>query len=214
MTGNVLVISPHPDDEAIGCGGTIASHVERGDAVDVLYLTSGEQGGHGAEPAEAAAAREAESRAAAAILGVRGQRYWRQPDSGLRGTRELARRLHTLIDELAPTCIYTPSANDDHRDHRAATRLVAKVLRERGTADRVEAFMYEVWTPLPVIDDIVDVTAHMGIKIEAIRAYASQCRVLRFDDAAEGLARYRGEMFLWPKDIARATYAEVFRRLR
>jgi len=42
----VLVLSPHPDDESIGCGGTLNKHVESGDDIFVLFLTSGEKGGH------------------------------------------------------------------------------------------------------------------------------------------------------------------------
>ena len=45
----IMVISPHPDDESIGCGGTISKHVAEGDVVQVELLTSGEKGGHGLE---------------------------------------------------------------------------------------------------------------------------------------------------------------------
>ena len=40
----VMVISPHPDDESIGCGGTICRHVAAGEPVHVELLTSGEKG--------------------------------------------------------------------------------------------------------------------------------------------------------------------------
>ena len=42
MKERVLVIAPHPDDEIIGCGGTMAQHVEKGDRIFVIYVTSGE----------------------------------------------------------------------------------------------------------------------------------------------------------------------------
>jgi LmbE family N-acetylglucosaminyl deacetylase len=70
--------------------------------------------------------------------------------------------------------------------------------------------MFEVWTPLQEMDQIVDITPYVKIKREAIRAYKSQCDVMRFDEAALALNRYRGEMHSWPG----GDYAEIFRRLR
>jgi LmbE family N-acetylglucosaminyl deacetylase len=69
--------------------------------------------------------------------------------------------------------------------------------------------MYEVWTPTARLDHIEDVTAHMPVKLRAIRAYRSQCAVVDFVEAMRGLARYRGEMHCWPE----GEYAEVFTRL-
>jgi LmbE family N-acetylglucosaminyl deacetylase len=66
--------------------------------------------------------------------------------------------------------------------------------------------MFEVWTPLQRIDRVVDISLHMETKLAAIRAHASQCAVMRFDEAFEALARYRGEMHSWPG----GDYAEIF----
>jgi LmbE family N-acetylglucosaminyl deacetylase len=70
--------------------------------------------------------------------------------------------------------------------------------------------MYEVWTPLQRIDEIVDISPYVKTKRAAIRAYKCQCDVLAFDEAILGLNRYRGEMHSWPG----GDYAEIFCRLR
>ena len=67
---HILVISPHPDDESIGCGGTICTHAAAGDKVELIVLTSGEKGGHGSSEDETIIIREEEAAAAAAILGI------------------------------------------------------------------------------------------------------------------------------------------------
>ena len=59
---NILVLSPHPDDESIGCGGTIANHTAAGDQVTVIFLTSGEKGCEGKPPDETCNIREQEDR--------------------------------------------------------------------------------------------------------------------------------------------------------
>ena len=57
----ILVLAPHPDDESIGCGGTLCRHVQQGDEVHVVFLTSGEKGGHGRSEAATIQVREAEA---------------------------------------------------------------------------------------------------------------------------------------------------------
>ena len=68
----MIVIAPHPDDEVIGCGGTIRRHVRGGDPVSVIYLTRGEnsRGYPWLSPAEKQAKRVVEARASCAVLGV------------------------------------------------------------------------------------------------------------------------------------------------
>jgi LmbE family N-acetylglucosaminyl deacetylase len=72
--------------------------------------------------------------------------------------------------------------------------------------DPPRVLAYEVWTPLQQLDEIVDITPYMETKLRAIAAYSSQTRVMNFAAAAQGLARYRGEMHCWPG----GEFAEVF----
>ena len=201
-----MVISPHPDDESIGCGGTIVKHVAEGDTVHVELLTSGEKGGHGQCEAETAAIREEEAIAAAKILGISNIEFYRQPDGGLRANRTLARQLGQRIKDWQPQAIYVPHSAEQHPDHRVVVRLLGRSLSNLDLDELPRILAYEVWTPLQQLDEIVDITSYLPTKLEAIAAYKSQTRVMNFEAAAQGLARYRGEMHCWPV----GEYAEVF----
>lgn len=203
----VAVISPHPDDESVGCGGTIRRHSLNGDDVTVLFLSSGEQGGHTAAPETVGPMREREARTACGILGVAAVDFWRLPDGRLRATSDVVSRLADHFSRTTPDRVYVTHSSESHADHRAAARLA------RGAADRLrrrpEVLGFEIWTPIDRIDEIVDITETIDDKIRAVRAHQSQCAVLPFDEACRGLARYRGEMHSWPG----GAYAEVFTRV-
>jgi len=207
---NVLVISPHPDDESIGCGGTLRKHVLAGDTVQAIFLTSGERGGHGRSLEETKSLREQEAREAASILGLDHIEFWQVRNGSLRTTKKLVDRLQSRITEWSADTIYVTHDREMHEEHRVAARLVRRAVS--GLApdfSKPEVLMFEVWTPLQRMDQIVDITPFIETKIAAIRAHKSQCDVLGFDDAFLGLARYRGEMFSWPE----GDYAEVFARV-
>jgi N-acetylglucosamine malate deacetylase 1 len=199
---SVLVVGAHPDDEAMGCGGALRAHAIGGDRVTAVFLTSGEAGGHGIEhPGET---REQEARSAAGILGIAEVQFWRERDGRLRASRTLIERLANVIRETRAAVMYAPHAGDDHPDHRAAARIAGRAAA--AAARRVQLRHYEIWSPIPCIDHVVDISEVIEQKLGAIRAYESQCDVMRFDDAFAGLARYRGEMHSWPG----GPYAEVF----
>src|SRR5262245_2164773 len=104
----VLVISPHPDDESIGCGGSMRKHVEEGDLARVVFLTSGEKGGHGRNEQETARIREREARTAAEILGIAEIDFFRLPDGAVRATRSAVMRLRKSLSDWKPKIIYLP----------------------------------------------------------------------------------------------------------
>ena len=65
----IMVIAPHPDDEVIGCGGTIIRHVQAGDQVKLLLVTDGRRSrAQGLDPEEMAARRQQEAFAAGRML--------------------------------------------------------------------------------------------------------------------------------------------------
>ena len=202
----IMIISPHPDDESIGCGGTIQKHVVEGDVVEVELLTSGEKGGHDLSETEVAGIREEEAMAAATILGIAHVEFYREPDGDLRANRALVDRLSKRISDWKPDIIYAPHSAEQHPDHRVALRLLQRSLRALDLDEPPRVLAYEVWTPLQQLDEIVDITPYVETKLRAIAAYHSQTRIMNFVAAAQGLARYRGEMHCWPG----GEFAEVF----
>lgn len=202
---NVLVIAPHPDDEAIGCGGALCKHAANGDRIAVVFLTSGELGLKHLPAAKARAIREREARAAARILGVKKLHFlrlgdWFVGDSVKAG----ARRLRLVVRGEAPQLIYVPHEAEWHPDHRAALRMLLLALGAvRGKPPAVRA--YEVWTPLVCHDHVEDITGVMKRKLRALRAHRSQLAEFEYERAVSGLNAFRGEL------SARCRYAEVFR---
>ena len=207
---NVLVLSPHPDDESIGCGGTLRKHCLNGDNVEVVFLTSGEHGGHGRSPEETIKIREQEAQAAATILGISKIDFWREPDGTLELSERILMRLIGKLKDFQPDILYVPHENEHHVDHRVAAELVRRAVDSLPESVRKPTVkMFEVWTPLQGVDHIIDISAHVDIKRQAILAYKSQCDEVKFDEAILGLNRYRGELYSWPG----GDYAEVFKEM-
>lgn len=182
--GPVLVVAPHPDDESIGCGGAIARHVDRGDAVTVLVATSGEATAGGALRRGALGpAREGECRAACATLGTREPVFARLPDGAL---SDHVDDLAAVIASVGAGCaaVYVPAVVDPHRDHRAANRALAAAGLD------ADVYGYEVWSPAAV-DVVLDVTRVYPRKEAALRCYVVALDSVDYVRTAGGLAVYR-----------------------
>src|SRR5258708_21330 len=115
---NILVIAPHPDDESIGCGGTIGLHTARCDEVAGVFLTSGEFALSDLTREKAWAIREGEAEESARILGIVNVTFLRRPDHFLGdGIEEAAAELRPLLERQQPQLIYLPHPHDLHPDH-------------------------------------------------------------------------------------------------
>lgn len=211
----ILVFSPHPDDESIGCGGVLTKHKLMGSTVQTVFMTSGEQGKAGTEPDMVKVIREGEALRAAERLGTLPPKFLRYPDGELADFLPARVKATTnLIIQENPDVIFVPSEDDEHVDHKATFYMVVDGLRSlkinRPDIEiHPEVYMYEVWTPLTEYDLVEDISEYIGNKILAIREHYSQIERIRFDEAALCLARYRGELHNRPH----GPYAEVFKKV-
>lgn len=198
----VLVAAPHPDDDLIGCGGTMIRHRRDGCHVTVVYMTSGDAGSLGTGKTELAEKRQAEAREAMALLGISDLIFLDNEDGYLRCDRDNLVRLAALIREKRPDVIYLPHRNEAHPDHRATFSLVAEAARRAGGPWFQECgglpwkaksiLCYEVWTPLREVNCAEDITDFMETKMEALRRHSSQTEEIPYDEAAMALNRFRG----------------------
>jgi LmbE family N-acetylglucosaminyl deacetylase len=196
MARTVLVIAPHPDDEAIGCGGKLWLHSQRGDIVRLVFLTSGERGMGDDRPDAVRSIREAEARAASAVLGALPPDFLRLADMGLGDdVAGAAMRLRAVIEACPPDLIYLPHPDESHPDHAATLPIVSQALEGLSARpERPQLRGYEVWSPMTRCGWVEDISAVMPQKLRAIGCYRSQLERCRYDRAICGLNQYRGVM--------------------
>lgn len=144
--GRILVLAPHPDDETLGCGGTIIQARRRGARVHVAFVTDGAASHPGAAVAGLEQTRRQEALAACAALGVDAANvsFMDFPDGDLSG-REAA--LQAAIEKLLaihqPDELYMPIRFDGHPDH-LQTRCVAS-RAARSTGRRLTLYECPIW---------------------------------------------------------------------
>ncbi len=198
---NILAIAPHPDDDVIGCGGTLCHLAASGHHVTVLYLTSGDAGDAIVEPMILSRIRETEARNASAILGIHECEFLHLPDGNIQDDEPTIILLTNTIRRHKPDMIFIPHATDGHKDHQTTYRLLMESIYRSGarahqsisgTPWRIPTVLtYEVWTPLPTVSYAEDITDVIGKKMDAIKAHASQLKNVAYDQAMIGLHQYR-----------------------
>ena len=202
--GPVVVVSPHPDDEVIGCGGAIAFHVSRGDPVHVVHVTGGEAGDpKGLFGGDLVAVRRREAREVAEVLGVKELVGLGFQDGGLEPNAELVGRLATEVRRIGPATAYAPSPLECHPDHLAVCVAAAAALAEAGSAARL--FLFEVNHPT-LASFLLDVTPWIDVKREALARFASQQRYNDMIGKRLGLAYARTINI----DLPGVEYVEAF----
>ena len=217
-----LVIAPHPDDEILGCGGTIARLVALGREVHVAVVTSGTAPRFNAEHVTTV---EDEARRAHAFLGVTETHFLGFPAA------ELDRVAHAdvnaamlkLVGELGPDTMFLPFIGDIHLDHQLIFTSAMVAARPRGEHYPARLYAYETlsetnWyaagiTPGFLPNVFVDISGHLDRKIEAFQHFQSQVAPFPNERSVEGLRalatmrgatvhRHAAEAFMLLREVA------------
>ena len=201
---SMLVLAPHQDDEAIGCGGALALQVRaKGDAC-VVILQDGAEGHEELElkRQDMVSLRNEESLRASKVLRI-------EPPTFL-NHRDLPSELHQAAEELRSIlihkrvdAIFLPFLLDNHPDHRTANYIAAEALKSVDWDVRV--FGYEVWS-LCIPNVIVVIDEVMDEKIRMLSCFDFANKAVDYVQSTKGLNMYHSRML----GAGMCRYAECF----
>jgi LmbE family N-acetylglucosaminyl deacetylase len=182
---NILVIAPHPDDEVLGLGGTIAKYIRKGDRVFRCILTRAYPPQYSEEIIKI---KREESEKAGEVLGIEKTYYLDFPTLRLDtfSLFEIQQKIMDCVNDCQPEIVYLPHRGDVNKDHRVAFEaglLIAKFTKESKVK---KVLSYEVicsasWAPpfpeMAFIPDVFeDISKTKDKKLEAFKCYKSEIK--------------------------------------
>jgi len=193
----IIVFSPHPDDDAIGMGGTIIELVKNGNNVLCVYITSGVSARNavkGDMPVkEKEKIRRIEAESASRILGTSIHFLNLLYFHGLKVKKEHIEEIIKLLEKENPDVVFLPHQHERHPTHKASTSIALRALKRSNLTNLNELWFYEIVTPLRTPNIIITFGEEvMEKKIEAIKAHESQIKRRRYDIGIKGLNTFRG----------------------
>jgi len=204
-----LVIAAHPDDEVLGCGGTIAKLSRAGADVHVAFLADGvgaRTDNSAASDEDLSERRQAASRACA-LLGVKSTAFHDLPDNRLDSVPllDIIKPIEALIERFQPDTIFTHCAGDVNVDHCRVHQATIVACRPQPGHPVNNVFLFEVassteWqlpgsAPAFVPNVFVEITDTIDIKLSALGEYKQELRAWphpRSTEAVKHLASWRG----------------------
>jgi len=182
MKLDILAIGAHPDDVELSCSGTLLKHIALGKKCGIIDLTRGELGTRGS-----AELRKLEATKAAKILGVSVRDNLNMADGFFVNDKKHQLALVKKIRQYQPEIILCNAVSDRHPDHGRAAQLVSEacfysglikietsINSKKQTAWRPKAVYHYIQDKQLKPDFVVDITAFVDKKMEAIKAFQSQ----------------------------------------
>ncbi|PSJ36390.1 PIG-L deacetylase family protein [Allosphingosinicella deserti] len=200
----VAIVAPHPDDEVLGCGGTIARLAKDGAQTHVVIVTTGQEPRF---PRKLVETVREEARRAHAALGVTTTRYLDFPAAELDRvpSSDLNAALGRALDDVAPDTLLLPFIGDIHVDHQLVFNAALVWARPRGASAPARILAYETlsetnwWapglTPAFIPNVFVDIGDELEAKLSAFAGFESQLKAFpdeRSLEAIRALAMARG----------------------
>lgn len=163
----ILVLAPHPDDEALGCAGAITHLNRKGVSSTVVFMTDGERL-HGEPSQDIAEKRREEGRRVSQMLGCKEPVFLGFPDGEVSVHIEaVVCSLSDIIERQRPDIVLAPSLADYHQDHIAVSGIALRLFNTIGSFKLV---FYEVYSTIR-FNCLIDISEALEQKKKAILAY-------------------------------------------
>jgi len=201
---SMLVVAPHQDDEAIGCGGAVALQVRASGAASIVILQDGADGHAelGMERRTLSELRNQESRYAASVAGLENPCFFGFAD--LEADAPLAtEQLHSILFNRRVDAVFVPFPFDAHPDHLAANYILRDALAS--IPWNVRVFGYEVWG-LCIPNVIVIIDEVINIKSKMLSCFTFANKALNYTHSTKGLNMYHSRLL----GAGTCEYAECF----
>ncbi|MEM3074531.1 MAG: PIG-L family deacetylase [Candidatus Pacearchaeota archaeon] len=187
---NILVLSPHFDDEILGCGGVLRKHVLNNNKISILYVTDGSKKNSEKNKEEHFLMRKKESEKACRIIGIKNNEFYylKEPEGYIEVKEESINNLCHIIKKNNPNLIYIPWFLDNHIDHFKTNKLLYQCYKKLNFNCMVCA--YEIWTPI-IPNIIINISKEFRLKKKALKEFKSQLKEVKYNLIFKGLNKYR-----------------------
>jgi LmbE family N-acetylglucosaminyl deacetylase len=213
--GNILVIAPHPDDDVLGAGGTMAMASAGGKGVFSVYITDG-RGSPRKDQAisddEMAGRRQEEAVSALQAVGAVGGFFLKMRSEHLE--REMRRKAEKELVEIfqfvGPEEVFLPAPYERHRTHQRCTHLAIAALRQTPGLETI-LLGYSLWGSFWGEKKRVvrDITPFIKTKLGAVIAHASQVDYKNYQQGILGKNNF--EAIFWEShEPPKAAFVEIF----
>jgi LmbE family N-acetylglucosaminyl deacetylase len=207
---NILIFSPHQDDDIIGCGGTILNSLKTNANIQVVYVMDGVSPKlHGTERSDMVEVRKHEAKTVWARLNDNIPIFLGIPTRGSSiNINDSVQQITNIITAFSPDCIFVPYFLESPLDHRRATFLIWKSLRQINTKNIKEIWSYQVNTMIsPNI--AIDITESEPQKFELMGLWKSQNSSFNYQHRARGINAANSVYAVHNKEHAEP-YIELF----
>ena len=205
LNSTIVIFAAHPDDDILGCGGTIAKLIQQGSKVHVVFMADGESSREDIVDIDnLILQRKQNAKKALKILGCDSIVFFDFPDNRLDSIEllDLVKRIEKIIDVYKPGTIFTHYAYDLNIDHQITHNAVVTACRPQPKYCVKELLFFEVpssteWnlTEAFMPNYFVDISSTLSLKIEALNVYKNEMKSFphpRSIKAIESLSYYRG----------------------